>query len=176
MAKSTYTTFASQSIASKLDRDHKRATDARRKYAHGTITGRGSTQPRPARVIPRHPNVATHLEYGMKLRAQDQAQEAEDLNRATRNGNHTDYVETAYPTTVDSGLRDDLQEDFIYSYDHATGPSTGSTVLGAAVDRAVERFESKVTESLVKDEYSVVDETEAAEDKEPEHDEDFELV
>ena len=43
-----------------------------------------------------------------------------------------------------------------YSYDAARGPGHGSEILSLAINKAVERFETKVTEKLVKDEYEVV--------------------
>ncbi|KAL9635942.1 MAG: hypothetical protein Q9164_003141, partial [Protoblastenia rupestris] len=45
---------------------------------------------------------------------------------------------------------------YTYSYDAPTGPGKGSQVLGQALAKAVEKFETKATEKLVKDEYEVV--------------------
>jgi hypothetical protein len=46
--------------------------------------------------------------------------------------------------------------EITYSYDANRGPSHGSTILSSALAQAVERFESNVTEKLVKDEYEVL--------------------
>jgi len=46
--------------------------------------------------------------------------------------------------------------DIMYSYDAATGPGRGSDILSTAVSRAVDRYETKVTDKLVK-EYEFVD-------------------
>lgn len=46
--------------------------------------------------------------------------------------------------------------DIAYSYDAAHGPTQGSDILNMAINKAVERFEIKVTEKLVKDEYDVL--------------------
>jgi len=47
--------------------------------------------------------------------------------------------------------------DIAYSYDAQRGPSHGSQILNAALEKAVERFETKETEKLVKNEYEVLD-------------------
>ena len=66
---------------------------------------------------------------------------------------------------------------YTYSYDAPTGPSKGSTILGQALAKAVEKFETKETEKLIKNEYEVV-----AQDREEVNagytadEDDFELV
>lgn len=47
--------------------------------------------------------------------------------------------------------------EIFYSFDSKKGPSHGSQVLNAAITKAVERFESTMTEKIVKDEYDVLD-------------------
>lgn len=69
-------------------------------------------------------------------------------------------------TNAHSSDSDDVEEplepcaapdaEITYSYDAARGPSHGSTVLSNALAQAVERFETKATEKLVKDEYEVL--------------------
>jgi hypothetical protein len=43
-----------------------------------------------------------------------------------------------------------------YSFDAPRGPHQGSQILGMALAKAVEKFEVKATEKLIKDEYEVV--------------------
>ena len=88
--------------------------------------------------------------------------------------------------TSDSSAEEDVSEasaapvpdaSITYSYDASRGPHGGSEILTMAINKAVERFETKVTEKLVKDEYEVV-----GKDTEADHagyvadEDDFELV
>lgn len=88
--------------------------------------------------------------------------------------------------TSDSSTEEDVKEasaapepeaGYTYSYDAARGPGKGSQILGIALAKAVEKFETKATEKLIKDEYEVV-----GNEKEDTHagyaadDDDFELV
>lgn len=66
---------------------------------------------------------------------------------------------------ISAGSDDDVEleapdncpdEGITYSFDAATGPGKGSHVLSAALTDAVERFEGKQTDKLIKDEYEVV--------------------
>jgi len=43
-----------------------------------------------------------------------------------------------------------------YSFDAKRSPREGNEILGMAMNQAVERFETKKTERLVKDEYEIV--------------------
>lgn len=44
-----------------------------------------------------------------------------------------------------------------YSYDAERGPSHGSQILNVALDKAIERFEIRETDKLIKNEYEVLD-------------------
>ena len=59
-----------------------------------------------------------------------------------------DVIEASAAPAPDAGIT--------YSYDAPRGPARGSQVLSMAISRAVERFETKETENLVKNEYEVV--------------------
>lgn len=65
----------------------------------------------------------------------------------------------------DTSVEDDVKEasaapepdaGYTYSYDALRGPGKGSQILGMALAKAVEKFETKATEKLVKEEYEVV--------------------
>lgn len=59
-----------------------------------------------------------------------------------------DIRETSAAPEPDAGLT--------YSFDAPRGPGKGSQILGMALAKAVEKYEFKATEKLVKDEYEVV--------------------
>lgn len=47
--------------------------------------------------------------------------------------------------------------EITYSYDANRGPSQGSQILGHALAQAIERYEVRQTDKLIKDEYEVLD-------------------
>ena len=87
--------------------------------------------------------------------------------------------------TSDSSTEEDVKDasaapepdiGYTYSYDAPRGPGRGSQILGIALAKAIEKFETNATEKLVKEEYEVV-----GNEKEDIHtgyaaDDDFELV
>ena len=50
-----------------------------------------------------------------------------------------------------------VDADVTYSFDAARGPSHGSQILTHALDVALERFEVRTTDKLIKEEYEVLD-------------------
>ena len=77
----------------------------------------------------------------------------------------------------DASAAPEPDAEILYSYDAPHGPAQGGQILSMALAKAVEKFETKATEKLVKDEYEVV-----GKEKEDNHDgyfadeDDFELV
>ena len=66
---------------------------------------------------------------------------------------------------------------YTYSFDAARGPSKGSQILGMALAKAVDKFETKAMEKLVKDEYEVVaKENDDAQTGYAADEDDFELI
>jgi len=66
----------------------------------------------------------------------------------------------------DSSADEDIDEpsaapapdaEITYSYDAERGPSHGSQILGMALAQAIERFEVRQTDKLIKEEYEVLD-------------------
>ena len=88
--------------------------------------------------------------------------------------------------TSDSSAEEDVQEasaapepdaGVTYSFDAPRGPSNGSDILNMAINKAVERFENKETEKLVKNEYEVVGRhTDACQEGYVADDDEYELV
>ena len=87
--------------------------------------------------------------------------------------------------TSDSSTEEDVKEasaapepdaGYTYSYDAPRGPGKGSQILGIALAKAVEKFEDKVMEKLVKEEYEVVGNEEDTRTGYAADDDDFELV
>ena len=91
----------------------------------------------------------------------------------------TDYY------TSDSSAEEDVKDasaapepdaDITYSFDAPRGPHRGSDILSMAINKAVERFETKATEKLVKDEYEVIRKEVETRNEGYTADEDYELV
>jgi hypothetical protein len=47
--------------------------------------------------------------------------------------------------------------DIAYSFDAERGPNHGSQILGLALAKAIERYEVRQTDKLIKEEYEVLD-------------------
>ena len=77
-----------------------------------------------------------------------------------------DLVDDLVYNTSDSSAGEEVREasaapepdaDVMYSYDAKRAPGAGSQILSQAISKAVERFENKETEDMVKKEYDVID-------------------
>ncbi|EDU51208.1 hypothetical protein PtrSN002B_005132 [Pyrenophora tritici-repentis] len=140
---STSQTFTGdlRSDAKEFNRDK----NSRAKWAHGQSFGPGRRvedgKPRPAKV-PYH--VKSSYPGHMKART------ALHKDMAYASGDSSADEDVDHPSTAPDA-------DITYSYDAHRGPSHGSQILNAALEKAVERFETKETEKLVKNEYEVLD-------------------
>ena len=80
-------------------------------------------------------------------------------------GNRKAVLNTDEIVSSDSSAEDEVKDasaapapdaDIAYSFDAPCGPSQGSQLLSVALQKAVEKYEIKATEKLVKDEYEIV--------------------
>jgi len=131
--------------------DYKRDSENKAKWARGEAWGPGRSKDAhgaPMRIRPKFPR--TNNELGTR-----NAKEAQ---------RHDIVVSTSY-VSGDSSCDDEPVEpsaapepdaEVTYSFDADKGPTHGSTILSNALAKAVERFESNMTDKLVKDEYEVL--------------------
>jgi len=140
-------------------REYKRHHDKSHKWGNGVSWG-------PGRLPTHHPRPAKGPRYSPGL---NYYPPPSDPKTARSRDLHADYSETLtdnlvlspFPDeeiTIPAGFGGVADADVAYSFDAPNGPSSGSMILGVAVSKAVERFENKATDKLVKDEYLVLDE------------------
>ncbi|KAL9129591.1 MAG: hypothetical protein Q9175_007257 [Cornicularia normoerica] len=162
----------------KLEQDHKRELDQKHKWALGEgLPTRGHPSRRPAKPY------TTSYSKTVRREVEFQQNKAAQVAKISRKHESRFDNDTC---TSDSSTEEDVKEasaapepdaSYTYSYDAPRGPGKGSQILGIALAKAVEKFETKATEKLVKEEYEVV-----GNEKEDTHtgyaagDDDFELV
>ncbi|KAK3171820.1 hypothetical protein OEA41_003904 [Lepraria neglecta] len=159
----------------KLEQDHKRELDHKHKWAlgDGPIT-QGHPSRRPAK-----PSANPYKKHEVEFQ-QNKAIHMAKMSRKR------DPVFDTDTSTSDSSAEEDVKEasaapepdaGYTYSFDAPRGPSKGSQILGMALAKAVDKFETKATEKLIKEEYEVI-----AKEKEDAHtgyaadEDDFELI
>jgi len=162
---------------SKRDHDHKA------KWAFGTREGRNqlanlvdNRHPRPAvqRPVSRWDHKQTQLSINRKV----------SCAKATLLNDVDEALSGAYDN-ADSSADEDVPEpgaasenpNIYYSFDAASAPREGDHILGIALARAVEKFEVKETEKLVREYEFVPHETQSeCGDRDNLDEDDFELV
>jgi len=133
-------------------RDYKRDAD-NKKWEHGVSWG-------PGRVDQAHPRPAKNRLAALR---KYKADKEGDHNRANSNRKRDLQLEQAEVTDssadeeVEPSAAPEPDSEITYSFDAKRGPNEGSQILGHAIAEAVERYEHKATEKLVKDEYLVLD-------------------
>lgn len=139
---------AEQTFTGDLRADAKefnRDKNSRVKWAHGQQFGPGRREsdckPRPAKILPQ---IKSTYPGAMKAR------NALSKDMASASGDSSADEEIEHPSTAPDA-------EVAYSYDAHRGPSHGSQILNYALEKAIERFETKETDTLIKNEYEVLD-------------------
>ncbi|KAF2501902.1 hypothetical protein BU16DRAFT_211831 [Lophium mytilinum] len=137
--------------------EYNRSKGQRVKWAHGQALGPGrraeDNHARPARM----PVYAKPKDMGPG-----------DPRQKARVAVKNDISYASGDSSADEGSVDEASAapvpdaDITYSYDAPRGPSQGSQILGLALAKAIERFEVRETDKLIKEEYDVLDVAEAA--------------
>jgi len=140
-SEQTFSTHDLRSGAKEFARDK----DHRVKWAHGEAFGpgrRNELHPRPAKVIS---TPKTHSGF-------NKARTAVMNDIASASGDSSADEDVDEPSAAPAP-----DAEITYSYDAERGPSHGSQVLGMALAQAIERFEVRQTDKLIKEEYEVLD-------------------
>ena len=105
-------------------------------------------------MISVHRAVRREMEFQQNKAAQIARISRKHESRADTDASISDS--SAEEDVKDASAAPEPDTGYTYSYDAARGPGKGSQILGQAITKAVERFETRATEKLVKDEYEVV--------------------
>jgi hypothetical protein len=128
-------------------KEFNRDKNSRVKWAHGQSFGPGrreeDARPRPARV---YPHMKSSYPGHMKARTALN----KDISGASDESSADEDVE--HPSSAPAP-----DVEVAYSFDATRGPSHGSQILNHALEKAIERYEIKETDKLIKNEYEVLD-------------------
>ncbi|KAI9736333.1 MAG: hypothetical protein M1834_001219 [Cirrosporium novae-zelandiae] len=165
----------------KAAKEAKRDRDAKTKWGLGErpMPGRQYWNEIPDTVRPMKPESAS-VKKAIKRSMRSKPNKANHGNRLTIEG------DIAEVTSSDTSTDEDINEasaapepdaGIMYSFDAAQGPGRGSQILSTAVAEAVDRFEKKQTEKLIKEEYEVITkDVDSETDGYTADEDDFELV
>jgi hypothetical protein len=143
-----------------------RDKNSRVKWAHGQSFGPGrredDAKPRPARVVPhikyvdRLHNTCCRRAHANQRRSsfpgQMKARTALNKDMAYASGESSADEDVEHPSAASA-----VDAEIAYSFDATRGPSHGSQILNHALEQAIERYEVKETDKLIKNEYEVLD-------------------
>ncbi|QIW95786.1 hypothetical protein AMS68_001304 [Peltaster fructicola] len=137
--------------------DYKRDATRKHKWALGATqgVGRAEHKPRPQRPAETHYNytrrirgaAVANLHHGAKMTRKIDALEGTAVSDASESNSDDGF---GMPSPA-------VEPTPVYSFDAARSPSQGSQILNAALAKAVEKFEERETDKLVKNEYDVLD-------------------
>jgi len=133
-------------------RDYKRDADSK-KWEHGVIWG-------PGRADAAHPRPAKSQLAAMRVKRPEKQWQMNQVKSARRRElahAKAEATDSSADEEIEPSAAPEPDAEVTYSYDAKKGPSQGSQILGHALAEAVERYQHKETEKLVKDEYLVLD-------------------
>jgi len=120
--------------------DYKRDSDHKHKWELGEVMGKGRSN--PAHPRPRKPDHKPKTRKGHPTKGTCRPAIVADRHEALTDSSADEEVEE--PTTAAVSPDAEIH----YSFDAKRGPSHGSQILSAALEAAVNRFESKRPTSL----------------------------
>jgi hypothetical protein len=110
----------------------------------------GSSPPRSEH--PRRALIAAAANIHRSTAGFNKARTAMKNDIADASGDSSADEDVEHPSTAPAP-----DAEIAYSFDAPRGPSHGSQILGPLLDQAVERFEVRQTDKLIRDEYEVLD-------------------
>jgi len=118
------------------------------KWALGEDDNTYTRHPSKPRPVMRGPTPRSVM--GRLNRARDAVKHKNDVPYESSDSSADEDVEPASTAPVPDA-------EITYSFDAERGPSHGSEILGQALEQAIERYEVRQTDKLIKEEYEVLD-------------------
>jgi len=135
-------------------RDCKRRADSAHKWALGEAWGPGRSN--EAHPRPHHTKFLSKTTHDMREGSRRMNKVKSDRRRAMA-ADKLEATDSSADEEAEPVITNEPDAQVAYSFDADRSPNKGSQILGVALDRAVERFENKETERILKDEYLVLD-------------------
>ncbi|KAL9615287.1 MAG: hypothetical protein Q9167_000258 [Letrouitia subvulpina] len=149
------TSILDVAMRGKLYQDHKRELDQKHKWALGeAVRTPGQRCRRPAKTTNttpvRVPRRLEDLQRSKAARTLTLARKREVLH------DDNDVSDSTEEDVKDASAAPEPDAGVMYSYDAAAGPHQSGQIFTMAVATAIQNYEKKATERLVKEEYEIV--------------------
>jgi hypothetical protein len=129
-------------------KEYQRDKEHKVKWQYGETlgyNGQNPSKPRPLWPARTPPSVLHQID-----KARNSLKHKNDISYENSDSSADEDVEEASTAPVPDA-------EITYSFDAARGPSHGSEILGQALEQAIERYEVRQTDKLIKEEYEVLD-------------------